>query len=128
MDSISSIAQISRLIKSKPRQEEQGDTAKSSSTSGKSQTSTNARHPTTKEAQKTIADRIMALPKDQQSGQKGVETLVTGIMNWKFGDNASNDILLQKSTTKIVDAIINSKKAFQTTQHLIRELVDNRSR
>lgn len=126
MDRISSVSQISRLIKSRFKQDKAAARSKSPGKSSEvDQPENNENSHTQSEiSEDVIVSSLLALPEQQRYGNEGIQILIHGVMNWKFGENASTDILLQKGANKIVDSIVNNSKARETTEKLIREITD----
>lgn len=118
MDSISSIARISRLIRSKRTNGGQQSAIKPSAKNPQSNSTSNP--------SSQIAAAIRALPARKQTEGEGIEILIHGILDWKFGENALEDPLIRNNANKVMESILNDKVTKKATQQLIKEILNKK--
>lgn len=117
MDSISSIASISRLLRSKKAKNDKQATAKTRNKNGITE------KPTENSPSEYIASAISELPSQKQTGDEGIKILIHGIINWKFGENAMEDPLIRRSVDKTMVSILEDRPSKKATQNLIKEIL-----
>lgn len=128
MNPISSIAQISQIIKKRLRnsdvQENALDKAQNQTKVSKQQKQPQEN---TKDSLKVnIATELIVLPIEERLHSKGIQVLVKHILHWVFGSNANQEIKIQHVIEDVTQTIINDEAVRRDAILLIKEICSNK--